>query len=70
MNRSVIRLFFDCFNRADKRYSLIWEKGCLGSIPFLIYYAIALHGFVGLKPAKTRTMVVIKDLKWSDIKSG
>jgi hypothetical protein len=41
MNRSVIRLFFDCFNRADKRYSLILEKGCLGSIPFLIYYAIS-----------------------------
>lgn len=42
MNRSVIRLFFDYSNRADKRYSLILEKGCL-DIPFLIYYAIAAY---------------------------
>ncbi len=42
MNRSVIRLFFDYSNRADKRYSLFLEKGCL-DIPFLIYYAIAAY---------------------------
>ncbi len=44
MNRSVIRLFLDCFNRVDKRYSLFLEKGCLESIPFLIYYAITGGG--------------------------
>ncbi|MBD0264220.1 MAG: hypothetical protein ICV78_16265 [Tolypothrix sp. Co-bin9] len=46
MNRSVIRLFFEYFNRADNRYSLFLEKGC-PNIPFLIYYAIALGYFVG-----------------------
>jgi hypothetical protein len=45
MNRFVIRLFFDYFNRADKRYSLILEKGCL-DIPFLIYYAIKMSQVV------------------------